>query len=241
MPDRFGPRGVVAVLIPVQNSNMQPEYEAMRPEGISNQMYRFSLAQHDKVPAAVLGTVPDAQLCWPDVIVGGNSLEMRNWSHELQDEYRAAFAKAAGGVKTVLATDATVAALRTMGTKRFGVLSPMSPEYSKSVQDYYAGHGFEVPYATSLMVKKPEDIIKVTVEQAIAAFEEINKPDVDTLVHVGGALGIVSMLEELEERFQKPIISVNAATYWYALRQIGVNDPMPGFGKLLMNKDVAAA
>ena len=30
MPDRFGPRGVVAVFIPVQNSNMQPEYEMMR-------------------------------------------------------------------------------------------------------------------------------------------------------------------------------------------------------------------
>lgn len=240
MPDRFGPRGVVAVLIPLQNSNMQPEYEAMRPKGINNQMYRFSLAQHDQVPEAVLGAVPDTLLCWPDVIIGGNSLEMRNWSHQLQDEYRAAFQERAQGTRTVLATDATVAALKTMGTKRFGVLSPMSPEYSKSVQDYYEGYGFEVPYATSLMVKKPEDIIKVTVEQAIEAFEEINKPDVDTLVHVGGALGIVSMLDELEERFQKPIVSVNAATYWYALRQIGVNDPMPGFGKLLMNETVAS-
>ena len=43
MPDRFGPRGVVAVLIPVQNSNMQPEYEIMRPDGINNQMYHFDI------------------------------------------------------------------------------------------------------------------------------------------------------------------------------------------------------
>ena len=77
-------------------------------------------------------------------------------------------------------------------------------------------------------------------DQVIAAFEEINKPDIDTLVHVGGALGIVSMIAELEDHFRKPIVSVNAATYWYALRQIGVNDPMPGFGQLLMNRDVAA-
>ena len=46
------------------------------------------------------------------------------------------------------------------------------------------------------------------------------------------------MIAELEERFQKPINSVNAATYWYALRQIGVADPMPGFGSLLMNENV---
>ena len=38
MPDRFGPRGVCAVIIPQQNANMQPEYEYMRPDGINNQM-----------------------------------------------------------------------------------------------------------------------------------------------------------------------------------------------------------
>ena len=63
MPDRFGPRGVVAVLIPLQNSNMQPEYEAMRPAGINNQMYRFRLVRHDKVADAVLGAVPETRLC----------------------------------------------------------------------------------------------------------------------------------------------------------------------------------
>jgi hypothetical protein len=80
MPDRFGPRGVIAILIPVQNSNMQPEYEAMRPHGVSNQMYRFDISDHDHVPEAVLRVVPDTLLCWPDVIIGGNSLEMRLWS-----------------------------------------------------------------------------------------------------------------------------------------------------------------
>jgi maleate isomerase len=62
MPDRFGPRGVVAVLIPLQNSNMLPEYEAMRPAGINNQMYRFSLVRHDKAADAVLDAVPDTLL-----------------------------------------------------------------------------------------------------------------------------------------------------------------------------------
>jgi hypothetical protein len=44
MPDRYGPRGVLAILIPQQNSVQQPEYEAMRPTGINNQIYRFELA-----------------------------------------------------------------------------------------------------------------------------------------------------------------------------------------------------
>jgi len=164
MPDRFGPPGVVAVLIPLQNSNMLPEYEALRPAGINNQMYRFSLIRHDKAADAVLDAVPDTRLCWPDVIIGGNSMEMHPWSHQLQEEYRAAFQTRAQGVKTVLATDATLVALKTIGAKRFGILSPMSNENSEYARTYYEGHGFEVPYTTALMVKKSEDIIKVTVE-----------------------------------------------------------------------------
>ena len=38
MPDRFGSRGVIALMIPQQNSNMHPEYELLRPDGISNQV-----------------------------------------------------------------------------------------------------------------------------------------------------------------------------------------------------------
>lgn len=241
MPDRFGPRGVVAVLIPVQNSNMQPEYEAMRPEGISNQMYRFDLSEHDKVPEAVLRVVPDTLLCWPDVIIGGNSLEMRIWSEARQAEYRSAFEERAAGVPVVLATDATVAALRTVGAKRVAVLSPMSREYSRSVVDYYEALGFEVPYDTSLLVKTPQEIINMTAEDAIAAYEQLDTDDVDTLLHVGGALGIVSHIEAIEAHFGKPLVSVNAATYWYALRKIGVKEPMPGFGQLLMREEVAGA
>ncbi|MDA0786228.1 MAG: hypothetical protein O3B37_08045 [Proteobacteria bacterium] len=239
MPDRFGPRGVVAVIIPVQNSNMQPEYELMRPAGISHQMYRFDISDHGKVPDAVLRVVPDTLLCWPDVIIGGNSLEMRDWSDAQQTEYRAAFEKRAKGVPVVLATDATVAALRAIGARRIGLLSPMSSEYSKGAKNYYEAQGFEMPYDTSLMVEKSEDIIHMTAEDAIAAFERIDTDDVDTLLHIGGALGIVSHIEAIEARFGKPLVSVNAATYWYALRRIGVTDPMPGFGRLLMHTDVA--
>ena len=60
MPDRYGPRGVFAIIIPLQNANMQPEYEMMRPEGVSNQIFRFTLAQHDKAPDAMVSAIGGA-------------------------------------------------------------------------------------------------------------------------------------------------------------------------------------
>ncbi len=232
MPDRFGPRGVFAFLIPQQNANMHPEYEMMRPEGVNNQMYRFDISNHEKVREAVLATLPQCQGCYPDMIITANSIEMRNWSLDIQADYVGQLEAGAKGVPVVTATDATAAALRTIGAQRIAVLSPMSEVYSKSVQAYYESAGFSVPYATCLDVKESIDIIKVTVDQILEAFKRNDHDDVDTFLHVGGALGMVSMIGELEQQLGRPIVSSNAATYWYAMRKHGIKDTRDDLGKL---------
>ena len=239
MSDRFGPRGVFSILIPLQNANMQPEYESMRPEGVSNQIYRFDLSNHAKVAESVLASIPGSLLCWPDMVILGNSIEMQGWSLEQQSEYRENIQVLVDGTPFVTATDACSAALKTIGAKRIAVLSPMSEVHSRSAQGYYEALGFEAPYGTWLEVKRSEDIIKVKVDQILAAFRRNDHDDVDTFLHLGGALGMVGMIEELEKELGRPVISVNAATYWYALRKHGIQDPIPGFGQLLMKSDIS--
>jgi len=233
MPDRFGPRGVVAVAIPEQNSNMQPEYEAMRPDGISNQMYRFNIAEQHVVPEAVLATLPQTAGCWPDMVVCSNSLEMRWWSPERQALYRQQIREALGpDVPAVNATDATVAALKTVGAKRIALISPMDEEKSKSAAAYYRAHGFEVIASACFQVATSARIIDVTVEAINAAFDEVGASDADTILHVGGALGIVDLIDGYEARLGKTVVSSNAATYWYALRMMGIDDQMDRGGRL---------
>ena len=238
MPDRYGPRGVFAIMIPQQNSVQQPEYEAMRPQGVSNQIYRFELASQDDVAAAVLRAIPGAHGCWPDMIIGGNSLEMRNWSLERQARYREELLEQARDVPIVNATDATEAALRKVGARRIGIFLPLYDETLRSARGYWEAVGFEVPYSTCLGVEHPRFSINIELPQVEAAFEAIDHDDVDTLLHVGGSIGIGDMIEPLEKKFGKPVLSVNQAAYWYALRTYGVTDPIPGFGQLLLETSI---
>jgi hypothetical protein len=47
MPDHFGPQGVFALFIPLQNANMQPEYEMLRPIVPANiATYWYALRRH---------------------------------------------------------------------------------------------------------------------------------------------------------------------------------------------------
>ena len=50
---------------------------------------------------------------------------------------------------------------------------------------------------------------------------------------VGTALVCAGYIADLEARHGKPVLAVNTATYWHALRQHGIADRLEGYGMLL--------
>lgn len=230
MDDKYGSRGVIALHAPMQNINMQPEFEMLRPPGINNQIYRIELGASDEELAAAMGK---SISCDPDIVALGVSMEMHDWSVARQAEHRSVLQKAIGSTPLVLAADATVTALRAVGARRISILSPMGKQNSVSARAYYEALGFEVAADYSLGVQRSSDIPKLSNDVIVQKFEEMDRPDVDTLLHVGGALCALPLVQQLEEQHNKPVISVNAATYWMALRWLRVEDPIVGFGQLL--------
>ena len=53
------------------------------------------------------------------------------------------------------------------------------------------------------------------------------------LLHVGGALALLDLIDSLEAAHGKPIVAVNAASMWFAMRTLGIDDAVTGFGALL--------
>lgn len=87
-------------------------------------------------------------------------------------------------------------------------------------------------------VRHPRHSIDITLEQVMAVFESIDHDDVDTLVHIGGSLGIGDMIEPLEAKFGKTVLSVNQTGYWYALCTLGVTDAVQERGRLLREPSI---
>ncbi|MBV8841069.1 MAG: arylmalonate decarboxylase, partial [Alphaproteobacteria bacterium] len=57
--------------------------------------------------------------------------------------------------------------------------------------------------------------------------------DVDALVQVGTNLSMVRLAAAAELWLGKPVIAINTATYWHALRQNKIDDKIAGLGRLL--------
>ena len=76
-------------------------------------------------------------------------------------------------------------------------------------------------------------IAETTEREVIDALKSIDGDDVDALVQVGTNLSMVRIAAAAELWLGKPVIAINTATYWHALRALGITDPIYGHGRLL--------
>lgn len=246
MTDSLGPRGKFGVLAPSTNTSVQPEFEAMRPWGITHHHSRLIipdskvtddasfLEMMDGIRAALFPALEAVLTCDPDYVVLGMSAETF-WDglDGAKDLQRKLDKVAQRGV--CMGSDACQAALRAYGSsiKRLGIITPYMPVGDRQVHRFFTECGFEVVNLLGLKCKSPVLIAHETKRRLRDAIVEVNQGKVDAIVQVGTNLAMAEVAAIAEFWLDKPVIAINTATYWYALRQFRIKDKVYGWGSLL--------
>jgi maleate isomerase len=137
------------------------------------------------------------------------------------------------GLKVATGAEACERALNLFGVKKIGVVTPYQPIGDRNVIRFFGDLGFEVVALKGLRCPTAIAIAHVTEDELRAALLEVNRPDVEALVQVGTNLSMVRLADEAERWLGKPVIAINAATWWLALRENGIEDKVYGTGRLL--------
>jgi maleate isomerase len=101
------------------------------------------------------------------------------------------------------------------------------------VHRFFTDCGFEVVNLKGLKCQSPVLIAHESRRTLRDAIIEVNQGKVDAIVQVGTNLAMAEVAAMAEFWLDKPVIAINTATYWYALRQNGIKDRMHGWGSLL--------
>ena len=246
MPDTLAPRGKFGVLAPSTNTSVQPEFDAMRPWGVTHHHSRLVipdsrvtddasfLAMMDNIRAALFPALEAVLTCDPDYVILGMSSETFWDGLEGSKQLQRKLEKIAQrGV--AMGSDACRAALAAYGRsiRRLGVVTPYMPVGDRQVVRFFSECGYDVVNLHGFKCASPRAIAEVTPKALRDAIQRVNRGKVDAIVQVGTNLACAGVAAMAEFWLDKPVIAINTATYWYALRDYGIKDRVAGFGSLL--------
>ena len=138
-----------------------------------------------------------------------------------------------GDVGLTTGADATRKALDCFGAKSLSVITPYPPVGDANVRQYFEEIGYEVKHVKGLNRPSATAIAETSVQEVLSAVREVDGDDVDAIVQCGTNLSTVDLFPTLEQVLEKPLIPINVATVWHALRACGVEDKITGKGRLL--------
>lgn len=247
MADVLGSRMTFGVITPSTNTIVQPEYDSLRPEGVTNHISRMVVGDAPILTAAdldefvsnvdsALDAAVDAVLtCRPDHLVLGVSAESV-WGGGLEPSRRIrerVVSRADYEIEVTQASDAIPRALEALGVKRkVSVLTPYASSAEPHIRSFFEAIDMDVVTFTSLAVPTPIQIAHVSGPDVEKAFQETNHPDAEAIVQFGANFAVSRLIDSIERAIAKPVVSVNTATYWWALRRNGIDDIKSGFGRL---------
>ena len=244
--DALGWRAKFAVVAPSTNTIVQPDMDDLRVPGVTNHFGRIHIpdmkvesdADFLALVAAIESTLYEAVdrclTCAPDYLIMGMSAMMFKDGRAPSEARMQALSEYCGlGVSA--GSFACEAALNTYGVRRIAVISPYFPVSDKDVTKFFQDCGFDVAKFRGLKCPSPVQIAHVQPETLRSIVHELDDDTIEAFVQVGTNLSMVALCNEMAVELGKPIIPINAATYWHALRTNGIDDQFSGHGPLFEN------
>ncbi len=237
-------RATLGVIVPSTNVVVEAEYNWMRPPGVSWHTGRIWIKNEalddddvfesflEDLRAETGRAIRDVVTCKPDYLVMGMSAETFWGGAAGNEAFEAWVQEQSGGLRVSTGAAACDAALKKFGARKIGVITPYQPVADAQVRGFFTDLGYEVGQVHGLKCPTATAIADVTAQEVRAAFLAVDAPDVDVLVQAGTNLAAVTVAAELERELGKPVIAINAATVWHALRANGIHDHIIGFGSL---------
>ena len=247
MPDVLGWRATFGIVTPSTNTVVQPEYDGLRPPGVTNHIARMHIPNDPvgsdddfnelirRIDAAMAAAIERVMTAEPDRIILGISAEsIWNGGMEAARAIAARVDRQTGGLPFTQAADALPAALRALGIAGpIGLVTPYFPVAHAHLAGYLREIGCEVVAAKHLERPGPVAIGQTSLAALRDAITAVNVKEARAIIQFGANLPMGQLAANAEIWLGKPVIAINTATYWHALRSHGITDRLRGCGRLL--------
>lgn len=223
----------LGIIVPSWNTMMEFETQRMAGNGTSVHSMRISHTADTEENVIWMGTqVPSAAKLLAhakvDVIcygcTGGGFIKGPGYDQQLTNEIKAATG-IAGTTTIVGVTDA----LNAFGAKKLCVASPYEPWLNEKLRDFLGKTGFDVLAIKGLGTQAHSTVRPQDVEALVMS---VDRPDAAAIFISCTNFGTLDIIDSLENKLGKPVITSNSASMWKMMRMVGDTSAVRGGGRL---------
>ena len=226
----------LGVLVPSGNSVAETELRVMLPDSVTMLATRLTLrGSSERELLAMLDDLEGAASLLghaePDVIAF-HCTAVSTFAPHLAGEIRGRIT-AATGRPAIDTADAILAALRHLGSQRVLLVTPYVEAVHRREIAFLAGHGLAVVGGSWLGVDRNTEMAGIAPDAMVAqALEAAARVSADVCFISCTAIRSAGVIGELESSLDMPVITSNQVLAWHALRALGADQGVAGFGRL---------
>jgi maleate isomerase len=229
----------LGVIVPSVNIVVEEWYPRVVPDGVSVHFARMLIGEGSS-PERIIAmdredgarAIRQLASCRPHAIAYGCTASSIVQGHAFDERLRSEIRHITGAPATT-ATDSIFAACHALGLRRVTAISPYTEAVDAAEHRFFAEGGVDCVAGAHLGITngfglaEPEPA--AIVDLALGAWD----PQSDGLIATCLNFRSHPVIDALEARIGKPVVTSTQAVLWRLMRLAGVKTPIPGFGRLL--------
>ena len=126
-----------------------------------------------------------------------------------------------------------IKAFTKMKAKKIALFTPYPESVNKTILEYFNKKNINIISFSTFNIDKDEDIASVDPEYLLDTLIKLNISNADALFISCTALPVLEILEKVEKKIKKLVLSSNQTLIWDTIRSIGYKSAVEGYGELL--------
>lgn len=228
--------GRVGLLVPSSNTTVEPEFYRVLPDDVTLHTARLYITRIE--PDSISETAEDLERASSylatadvDVIVLGTTAPSFIKGAGYDRQLIAQITEATGKPATTTST-AMLEALTALGVRRVALGSAYTDQVNGIAADFLEANGFEVVGLEGLGYVDNLQVGRLDVETAYETGCRVDSAQADAVLLACTNWQSMAIIDRLEKKLGKPVISTTQASVWAALKALGRGGEVSGHGRL---------
>jgi maleate isomerase len=232
--DPILPRARIGFIIPASNRMVEPQMARSMPSGVVPHFTRVRM--HEKNLGLLMPKLLDAASLLADSKCDITVLQCTGLSMSggVDGEKEAAAAiRAETGRPAISAASSVTAALTRLGARKLVFLSESEQEGHDKKCKFLREAGYTLLADKAVSLAGTDAYCTAPPALWYDTAVALKCDEADAIFISCANIHSIDIIEDLERRLNKPVVTSNQAALWLALRMIGIEDLVPGLGRLL--------